>query len=176
VLFLLDTAFTTPKKLLNPAVINRFRHSGVASDVLSMQKNLLQSLLAPVRMNRLFDAEVIAPNEAYTAVELVTDLQTGLWSELTAKQPKIEPLRRELQRAYLELLLAEFEPTSGAAGAPAPKGGSNVSELRSVARTALRDLAKRISGAIPQVTEAATLSHLEDAASQIDAALTHKKK
>jgi hypothetical protein len=183
VLFLLDHAFLPPKKMLNPAVIGHFRHSGVANDVLAMQRTLLQSLLNSARMNRLFDSEVLDPGEAYTAVELVNDLQAGLWSELTAERPKIEPMRRELQRDYVDILKKEFEHASPAAGGGAGGGpvgkkdqGDRVSELRAVARASLRDLSRRITAALPKVTDVATLAHLEDIQSEIEAALTHKSK
>jgi hypothetical protein len=185
VLFLLDHAFTPPKRMLNPAIISQFRHSGVANDVLAMQKTLLQSLLTSARMNRLFDAEVLDPNDAYTVVELVGDLQGGLWSELTAEHPKIEPMRRELQRDYLDILKKEFDKTApAAAGAGAPGAGpvgkkdqgDRVSELRSVARSSLRELSRKIAAAIPKVTDVATLAHLEDVQSEIEAVLSGKHK
>ena len=180
VLFLLDHAFLPPKKMLNPAVINNFRFTGVANDVLSMQKSLLQSLLSPARMNRLFDAEVLEPGQAYTAVEMVNDLQTGLWSELTTEHPKIEPLRRELQRDYIDILKKEFDPSRGSRWRGAPVGkkdaGDRVSELRAVARASLRDLSRRINAALPKVTDLATQAHSQDAVSEIEVALSGKRK
>lgn len=181
--FLLSHAFVTPKRLLNPTIISQFRYSGVANDVLSMQKNLLRGLLGSDRLNRVFDAEVLSPDNAYTVVELVNDLQDGLWTELREEQPKIEPLRRGLQRAYLEILKHEFEPPSAAAAAapgPFPRGrglsGERVSELRAAARVALRDLSKRISKALANAKDPATRVHLEDSLSEIEQALTAKKK
>jgi len=181
VLFLLDHLFVPPKGMLNPALLSNFRHSGVANDVLAMQRSVLQSLLSPVRMNRLFDAEVLEPGEAYTAVELVNDLQGGLWSELTTEHPKIEPLRRELQRAYVDILKKEFEPSSPKGVSVADLlgqqgGGARVSELRAVARAALRDLSRRIGTALPKVTDVATQDHLEDSMSEIETALAAKRK
>ncbi len=180
--FLLDNAFVTPKRLLNPTIISQFRYAGVASDVLGMQKGLLQNLLSASRLTRLFDAEVLGGDQAYTVVELVNDVQDGIWSELKGEQPRIEPLRRELQRDYLNILKAEFEPPSGASASQRPiiigRGGSSerVSELRAAARSALRDLAKRINAALPRVKDSATRVHLEDSLSEIEAALTAKKK
>jgi hypothetical protein len=184
--FLLDNAFMTPKRLVNPAIVNHFRYSGAANDVLSMQKALLQSLLAADRMNRLFDSEVLDPAKSYTAVELVNDLQDGIWSELKVSvDPKIEPLRRELQRTYIDILKREFDTGAApaAAGGGGPGGGlgggggkSNVSELRAVARSALRALAARINTVLPSITDAATRAHLEDMVSEIEAALNAKKK
>ncbi len=180
--FLLEHAFVTPKRLLNPAIVSQFRYSGVASDVLSMQKGLLRTLLSADRLNRLFDAEVLDSDKAYTVVELVGDVQDGIWSELKAEQPRIEPLRRELQRTYLDVLKSEFEPAATTPTTPVPIGrrrgmtSERVSELRSAARSALRDLAKQINAALPNVKDPATRVHLEDTNSEIEAALTAKKK
>ena len=182
--FLLENAFTTPTKLLTPAVVGQFKYSGVANDVLGLQKGLLQTLLSHDRLNRLFDAEVQDPARAYTTVELVADLQDGLWSELKAEKPKVEPLRRNLQTAYLELLEKEFEhhaeaaPTAGPRprGLPGDDSGPRVSELRAVARASLRELSRQIAATLPKVQDAATRAHLEDAASRIESALEAKKK
>jgi len=179
--FLLAHAFVTPKRLLNSAIISQFRYSGVASDVLSMQKGLLRTLLSHDRLNRLFDAEVLDPDKAYTVVDLVGDVQNGLWSELKVEQARIEPLRRELQRTYLDVLKSEFEPAA-TLETPSPvrrsRGTSSerVSELRSAARSALRELAKQINESLPNVKDPATRVHLEDTKSEIEAALTAKKK
>src|SRR5207248_5493478 len=67
--FLLENAFTTPAKLLNPGVVNQFKFSGAASSVTSQQRGLLQSLLSAQRMARLFDAEVLLGDKAYTPGE-----------------------------------------------------------------------------------------------------------
>jgi hypothetical protein len=180
--FLIDRALVTPKRLLNPTIVRQFRYTGVASDVLSMQKGVLRNLLNNSRLNRLFDSEVLAPDDAYTVVELVNDVQDGIWSELKGGQPRIEPLRRELQRAYLDILKNEFEPASASSPVSRPSGragnnsGERVSELRAAARAALRDLAKRINTALPNVKDSATRVHLEDSLSEIETALATKKK
>jgi hypothetical protein len=182
VAFLLEHAFVTPKRLLNPAIVSQFRYAGIANDVLSMQKGLLQTLLSHDRLNRLFDAEVLDQDKAYTVVELVGDVQDGLWSELKADQPRIEPLRRELQRTYLDILKREFEPPSTSSATQGPVLGrrglsiDRVSELRSAARSALRELDKQISAALPNVKDPTTRVHLEDTRSEIEEALTAKKK
>ena len=180
--FLMEHALVTPKRLLNPTIVRQFRYTGVASDVLAMQKAVLRNLLNHNRLNRLFDAEVLAPDDAYTVVELVNDVQNGTWSELKGEQPRIAPLRRELQRVYLDLLKNEFETESASSSTTRPRGRAasssdeRVSELRAAARAALRDLAKRINTALPKVKDPATRVHLEDSMSEIEAALTVKKK
>jgi hypothetical protein len=182
--FLLDNAFTTPTRLLKPEVVSQFHYTGVANDVLAQQRALLASLLTGSRLNRLFDEEVLAPDKAYTVIELVNDLQDGIWSELKAPNAKVDPLRRNLQRAYLDRLKSELEaPAPSSSPAPArpaspfaEDAGGRVSELRSVARTALQELTKKIAAALPHVQDPATKAHLEDSISQIEAALTTNKK
>jgi hypothetical protein len=178
--FLLAHAFTKPTRLLDRAILRQFRYQGVANDVMSQQRGLLQSLLSDSRLNRLVDAEVLAPEEAYTVSDLVNDLQDGIWSELKAAQPKVDPLRRNLQRAYLEILRKEFdtkESSSSRQALPFPlDGDTHNSELRAVARMALKDLSKRISGALPQAQDMATRQHLEDSLSEIEVALAVKNK
>lgn len=179
--FLLASAFTTPTKMLNPKVVNQFKYSGVASEVASQQKALLSSLLSSSRLSRLFDAELMSPETAYTAVELVNDVQDGLFSELKADAPKIDPLRRALQRSYLDILKREFEAESAAGGSssrPFPGGdeGSRISELRGVARVALIKLEKQIVAAQPKAKDASTQAHLADTLSEIHSILSEKKK
>ncbi|HUR54919.1 MAG TPA: zinc-dependent metalloprotease, partial [Gemmataceae bacterium] len=136
--FLLENAFTTPTQLLNPGVINQFKYTGVANDVMAQQKALLQSLLTASRLNRLFDAEVLGADKAYTVTELVADLQDGIFAELKAGEPKIEPLRRNLQRVFIDILRDEIDPPASSGSPvtlPGPRGprgggGASVSELR----------------------------------------------
>ncbi len=180
--FLIASLFTTPHKLLNPKIVNQFKYTGVANDIMNQQKSVLSSLLDSSRLNRLFDAEVMGADKAYTVVELVGDLQSGLFSELKSPAPKIDPLRRNLQRAYLDTLAKEFEPKASPASSPGfPRGipsfgGNRVSELRAVARVSLARLAKEIAAAQPKTKDAATAAHLEDVLSEIHAALNDDKK
>lgn len=164
--FLLEAAFTTPTKLLNPQVVNQFKYAGAATDIATQQQSLLRSLLSPNRLNLLFDAELMAPGKAYTVVELVNDLQDGLFSELKATAPKVDPLRRTLQRAYLETMKKQFD-AGGAAG--------EVNELRAVARVALAKLGSQIGTTLPKVQDGITRAHLQDLYSEIREVLAGKK-
>jgi hypothetical protein len=183
--FLLDNAFTTPTKLLNPAVVNQFKYTGAASGIASQQRVLLSSLLSPARLGRLADAELLSPDKAYTAVELVADLQDGIFSELKADAPKIDPLRRQLQRAYLDLMKAEFAPASAAAstggpvlprGLELPTASRGSSELRAVARLSLAALGKQLDAAKGKAKDPLTAAHLADLSSEIAELLSDKKK
>src|SRR5262249_1998620 len=89
VAFLNENAFTTPKNLLNPVIVNRFKYIGVADDVAGQQKALLAGLLNARRFKLLEDEEVVNPEEAYSPLEFFLDLQGGLWAELRAASPKV---------------------------------------------------------------------------------------
>jgi hypothetical protein len=182
--FLLDHAFTTPTKLLNPGIVNQFRYQGAASAITSQQRALLASLLASSRMARLFDAEVLMGDKAYTPVELVDDLQAGIFAELKAAEPKIDPVRRQLQRSYLEILKNEFNPPAPAPSGgslPSPRGGGSggggsVSELRAVARVALAKLEKDIVAAKAKAKDPLTVAHLADLQAEIKSILAEENK
>jgi hypothetical protein len=179
--FLLEHAFVTPKRLFDPKIVNQFSYNGVAGDIQTQQQMLLRSLLSGARLNRIFNAEILAPDKTYTVIELLNDVQDGVWSELKGDHVKVDPLRRSLQDTYLDILKKEFE-NKEAVTAPrvvSPfmmEAETHGSELRAVARMALRDLAKRIITALPQVQDIATKAHLEDAAAEIEATLSAKKK
>lgn len=186
--FLLDNAFTTPQRLLDPHILNQIKFAGAADTIITQQRNLLRSLLSRSRMSRLFDAELLLGSQAYTPAELLDDLQRGLFSELQATEPKIDPLRRQLQRTYVETLAEEFEHTADSPAAPSPgpprrrtdsgDSSARVSELRAVARVALGQLLKDIAAAKAKTKDPLTRAHLLDLEATIQAILEepHHKK
>jgi hypothetical protein len=177
--FLLDNAFTTPTKLLNPGLLNQFKFTGAASDIARQQRALLGGLLSANRLARLTDAELLTPDKAYTAMELVSDLQDGLFSELKTDAPKIDPLRRQLQRAYLDILKLEFQQAPAApSGVPSIPGAGTrpASELRSVARLMLADLDTKLAATRHKGADAQTRAHIDDLRGEIAALLAADKK
>src|SRR5262249_55697233 len=151
------------------AIIGKFRYVAMAGDIQSQQRGLLQGLMSASRLNRLTDAELLTPDKAYTAIELIKDVQDGIWSELQMPNPKIDPLRRNLQETYVSILKREFDPSTPAAQAgpgrpqmmPGAGGSGRSPELRAIARVTLRDLAKQLETALPKVQDVTTRAHLE---------------
>ena len=105
-----------------------------------------------------------------------------------ADAPKTDPLRRNLQRAYVEILKREFEPQQDL-GFPIGRmprglpifdfGPSRSAELRAVSRISLRELAKQIEAALPKTKDAATKAHFQDSLEEINSILENgngKKK
>jgi hypothetical protein len=182
--FLLDNAFTTPKKLLQPSVVNRFKYFGVADEVTDQQRALLTSLLSGRRFHQMMDAEVVAPGGSYSAMEFLTDVQNGVWSELNVSHPQIDVCRRKLQRAYLEHLKNEMYPKDAPAARPIFPGGDDTGRLftasnretdfRAVARAALKDLGDRLGVAVQQTKDPMTLAHLQDCKHEVEQILNPK--
>jgi Met-zincin/Domain of unknown function (DUF5117)/Domain of unknown function (DUF5118) len=186
--FLLANAMTTPTKVLNPAIVNRFKYLGVADDVIAQQRALLESLLGQKRIRLLMDAEILSPDNAYTALELVNDVQDGLWSELKTESPKVDVCRRALQRAYVEILKKELvapkEEEAKPVPAPAPMpmpvpadaepAPNRNTDLRAVARAALTDLGVRLDAAIPRTRDPMTLAHIMDCRREVESLLRTK--
>lgn len=175
--FLNDHAFTTPTKLLNPAIVNRFKYAGVANDVAGGQKSLMQSLLSSSRIRRLADEELLQGDKALSVMELVDDVQNGIFSELRNEKPKIDVLRRGLQRAYLEHLKAELLPKEGGGGGPVffGDGGTGSTDFRAVARVAVGRLRGQVISASNRSPDPITAAHLLDCEREIDAMLAQKK-
>jgi hypothetical protein len=172
--FLLDNGLMPPRKLLQPTIVNRFKYLGVADDIMNQQKGILTSLLSNRRFQQMKDAEVLYGDNTYTALELLNDVQDGVWSELKAGQPQVDAIRRALQRAYLDHMKQTLVPAPAAAGGPprGPAGGDT--DFRPIARAALQELAKRLDAAIPQTKDAMTKLHLEDSRHEIELILNPK--
>ena len=164
--FLTEQAFTTPTKLFDPAIVNRFKYTGLSNDISGQQKTLMLSLLSVNRIRRLMDEELLQPDKAYTVMDLLSDVQDGLFSELNAEKPKIDVLRRGLQRAYLEYIKSELAPSK-------EDGGST--DFRAVARVAMKRLNGRIVTALAKTQDAITDVHLQDCQREIEAMLERKK-
>lgn len=161
--FLVDNAFTTPKALMTPDILDRVEFGGVANRVLRSQNAILNMMLSESKIQRLMDREAALGAQTYTVSELVNDVQNGVWAELTAPAPRIELCRRSLQRAYLKTL------------APRLVGDSaSQSEFRPIATGALRALKLRVYAAIPKSTDKTTLLHLQDCKTQIENILNPK--
>jgi hypothetical protein len=151
--------------------------------VISGQKAVLNGLLSSNRLRRLMDAELLMPDKAYSPLNLLTDVQEGLWIELKADQPKVDVCRRALQRAYLDILKSELSPKedNSAKGPTFPfpfdfdGGQAGSTDLRAVARVVLTDLLGRLDTASGKTQDAMTRAHVLDCRREIEAMLTTKK-
>ncbi|MEO2005137.1 MAG: zinc-dependent metalloprotease, partial [Candidatus Poribacteria bacterium] len=157
--FLVEHAFTTPTKLLNPEILRRIEPSGDVDRVVGSQTGVLARLLDEGRAKRLIDREAAAgPGEhPYTLAEMLSELRAGVWSELAADAVEINAYRRALQRAHIERLGRKLDPDS-----------PSTSDMRPLARGELVELIADIETALAKVEHRTTRLHLEDARVTID--------
>lgn len=156
---------TTPKELLDPAVLDRLTPSGSIAIASAAQGIVLRRLLDPAKVQRIYDRQLLDGASAYTADRLMDQVLDGVWAELGDHAPKIDPVRRSLQRAYLENL---DDKINGA--------GAAQSELRALSRSRLQTLVKRIDGATVRTSDLSTKEHLADCRRTIEKIFEGKNK
>jgi hypothetical protein len=175
--FLVARAFTKPDALLDREILGTISPTGGDNALQGSNVQLLQLLLKPGVFARMVEASAGTPRaQSYTGLDMLEDLNRGLFSELSATAPKIDPYRRTLQRNYVKVLRAaasqdeEPEPTSTvyAPSALADTGeefnlGGGPSEMRAAVRWALSDLADQIKlGLAKNLKDPDTWAHLTD--------------
>ncbi|MCE3282288.1 MAG: zinc-dependent metalloprotease [Chitinophagaceae bacterium] len=178
VTFLHKQVFETPKWLVSKDIWNRISNPGEVSDpVTSAQEASLSSLLSNERMNRLqVNVERFGADKAYSAVELLNDVQAGLFSELASKKA-IDMYRRGLQKAYVERLNSILNPPAATATSFGGTSSLNLArtDLPAIARAQLNRLRTQVTAAIAGTTDSMSKIHLQDLAERIKDALDPKK-
>jgi hypothetical protein len=156
--FLSDNVFATPAWILNPDILRRIEPNGALTRVRAAQQVILSQLMSPARFARLIEQEAIDGDKAYRPVDFLADVRKGIWSEVngTAAAPKIDAYRRNLQRAYLDLMNDKLN------------GRAAVNDdQRPFIRGELRSLNADVAKSIIRATDRATRMHLEDVRDQI---------
>ncbi len=118
--FLIERAWATPRPLLDREVLRRIGPSGGADALQGANVQLLRHVLDAGVFQRMAEARQAQPSgPGYVGMDLLVDLNDGLFSELTGKKPVVEMYRRELQRNYVTLLLVATGTTNDPQGASA---------------------------------------------------------
>lgn len=161
--FLIAHGLQTNPKLVAPEITMRLEPTGAADRMLQSQKSVLTGLMNANRIRRMMEyterAKAANPNaNVYSPTEMLDDLRKGSWTELDAAAPSIDLYRRNLQRAFVELL-GRFV-----------KSASAGNDLEALARVELKTLKEQVNGAVAKST-GMTKAHLEQMVASIDAAL-----
>ncbi len=178
--FLHNQLFETPKWLINKDIWNRISNPGEGLDPVTNVQNIgLLSLLSNDRLNRLqVNVERFGTASAYSAIELLNDVQTGIFSELKSKKA-IDMYRRGLQKTFVERLNTILNPPAPTTGVTFTIGGSsfnvNRSDLPAIARAQLVKLRAQVVAAIPTTTDSMSKIHLQDLQERINRALDPNK-
>lgn len=162
--FLNERAFATPSWALKPEVLRRIEPDGALTRVRNAQMRVLNSLLSSARVARLVEQQAIDGKNAYAPTQFFEDVRRGVWSEVDGMTPvRIDAYRRNLQRAYIDLLDERLN------------GRTPVTDdQRPMIRGELRALSQVVSRAIARAADRETRYHLEDARDQIARALDPK--
>ena len=103
--FLVDRAFTVPRKLMDPEVNRRIFAQGHSDPLQGSNVQLLSRLLRPAVFQRMAEAKQTNGGKGYSGIDMLKDLNNGLFQEIDGKKPTVELFRRDLQRNYVTLLL-----------------------------------------------------------------------
>ncbi|MFP5042245.1 zinc-dependent metalloprotease [Parasediminibacterium sp. JCM 36343] len=181
VAFLNKQVFATPKWLIEKDIWDKINNPVGGDPIASLQENALSNLISNERMVRMQAcAERFGADKAYNAIELFTDVQSGLFTELTSHKP-IELYRRLLQKSYVDKLAAIVNPAPSSAPTFSFPGFSfsigtdaSRSDLPAIARGQLQQLRSQIIASIPLTTDKMSRLHLQDLQERIKRALEPK--
>lgn len=184
--FLNRQVFQTPKWLIAKDIWNKINPPGTADPLASAQTGALAGLLTTDRMNRMqVCVDRYGADKAYSALDMTTDLQNDLFSELKANKA-IDSYRRMLQKTYVDILdnILNPKPSAGGAGGgfggagrtnPYASGYSNSrSDVSSILRAQLVQLKAQVTAAAGTATDRMSKIHLQDLADTIKKALDPK--
>ena len=161
--FLGENGFATPTWAIKPEILRRIEPVGVLDLVRTSQQRVLNNVLSNVRMSRLAEQEAIDGAAAYHLTDFLSDVRRSIWHEVEAPRVKIDAYRRNLQRAYIELLSEKINARGVASD-----------DSRSLLRGELRALELSLAAAKAKGADRTTRLHLDDSTDQIAKALDPK--
>jgi hypothetical protein len=161
--FLSAHAFTAPMFVVKPEILRRIEPAGTLERIRTSQLRVLTTVMTDARINRLAEQEAIDGAAAYKPSEFFTDVRRAIWSEIEATAVRVDPYRRNLQRAYLDLVNEKINGRLASSG-----------ESRPLARLEIRALDTAVRAAMPRTTDRVTRAHLQDVRDQIGRILDPK--
>jgi hypothetical protein len=179
VAFLNANLFETPTWLLDKNLLNKFSNPSGNESIQAYQTRNLSALLSSDRIGRLITSSNRDAVNAYSADEMMMDVQKGIWSELVSKKP-IDNYRRNLQKSYVETLIGllpkpDLSPSGFVITIVGRGGAPTVDPLRSdvssIARGQLAALNTQIKTALLTTTDKMSRYHLLDVSDRITRAL-----
>lgn len=171
IVFLDKQLFQTPTWLMDPKILSLITPDQGVSSLAQIQESTLASLHTPSRLQRLIETKATFP-DAYGIEDMYQDLRQSIFSELKSSQ-SISVHRRNLQRLYIDRLLAVLKPASESAAAPSFFGPATPSvdpmktDIVAVTRGTLMELHSELMKKAKSTSDKMTRFHLEDCAARI---------
>ncbi len=177
--FLHEQLFQTPAWMLDQNILDRIEYSGFLEQIRSMQVRTLNNTLSLGRMARLIENETANGKEAYSLLQMMSELRKGIWFEL-GNGRAIDTYRRNLQKAHIDrlhyLMTAENQSKATDFGGYRKSTAVNTSQsdIRTLARAELNLLQRDIKNAKGRVSDTMTRYHLDDVSERIETILNPK--
>jgi hypothetical protein len=169
--FLNENAFATPTWVIDKEILRRIEPIGALNRVRNAQNSVLNNLLSSARFARLVEQQTLDGAAAYDPAEFLADVRGGVWSELAAPRVTIDAYRRNLQRAYLDIVNNKLNAPAQAAPQGLPQGFAAMfvtsGDERAFYRAELRSLNASLAAAAARATDRATRAHIEASRDQI---------
>lgn len=173
--FLNAQLFETPTWLLDKSILNKISNPVANEAVGAVQVNILNSLLSGARLNRMaISGARFGASATYGIDQMIDDVKDGVWSELKNRKAPDE-LKRNLQKAYAEALIALLNPMPPAGNvSPYLSANTRNTDVTSVARAKLVALKQEIDSVLLYSIDKITKYHYEDVSFRIKKALDPK--
>jgi hypothetical protein len=165
--FINENLFKTPSWMEPAEILRKVEPTSGQTRLLALQQGILSRLLAQDRTARLQEHEAILDLKAYTVAELLLDLRAGIFGELMAEAVKVDPYRRNLQRAYINALSARLNPPPAAAAAAEADPALANDDSRGAIRAELKAVRSLLRVKAVVAANKATKNHVEDLIDQI---------
>ncbi len=171
--FLATNAFEVPTMFLDDEILWRIEARGAVDRIRTAQTSLFTTLLQPAKLNTLVEYETLTKGNTYTLGEYMDDMRQAVWHELDDRRVTIDIYRRNLQRAFLDRVNAELNPTEkeveqdAAAiqrGSRPPRWGNDV---RALLRSELGRIDRMAAQAQGRAGDDMTRVHLQDVRAEI---------
>ncbi|MGY8946345.1 MAG: zinc-dependent metalloprotease [Flavobacteriales bacterium] len=175
--FLQKQLFETPTWMIDVNILNKIEFAGITNRIRSTQSRTLNSVLDFGKMARLIENEAINGSNAYSLLDMMSDLRKGIWSELYNNN-KIDVYRRNLQLAYLDrveyIMTEDQSQVSSRFRNYITSVKVSQSDIRTIAASELMELKKDIKKSIKRTSNKMSKIHLEASLNKVNKILEGK--
>jgi hypothetical protein len=177
--FLTDNVFNTPEWLISDTV-TAYTGNSALPYIYAAQQMVLFRLLGSGILQSFAKNQSENKKDAYGISEFLSDLKTGVWSELYTHKP-IDMYRRNLQKNYLVNAFNAFKATNVIAGGNNGNGliiyvdpDPTRNDVSSIMRAHLLTLKEDMQREIARTDDDLTKFHLQDLIQRIERQLEEK--
>lgn len=164
--FLNENAFTTPKWLLDDAILDRIEADGAIARVQNLQTRAMNYLLDADRISRMSENAQRNENAAYTPLAMLEDVRKSVYSELYNGKT-VDAYRRNLQRSFVDAAAEILKSAKEKRDDELLK-----SDVTALMRGELEQLKKELKSRKNRTPDTLTRYHYEDLLARIDGALS----